>query len=98
MTATHTPGPWQVIEYAGGVTSIEHHEPTGYGYRQSDIARIQPLSEQKEANARLIASAPDMLAALESVYAYVTDIFDESEFSPDIVEEIRAAIAKAEGG
>jgi hypothetical protein len=52
-------------------------------------------------DARLIAAAPDLLAALKSVY----EAFDASEYDDSLTDSFRAdlraarlAIAKAEGG
>lgn len=58
-TGQHTPGPWRM----------------GYGYATRDIrsghrhiiARVDVVTEEGEANARLIAAAPDLLAALETL-------------------------------
>jgi len=53
--------------------------------------------ETSEANARLIAAAPDLLEALKSVIAWL-DAPDESAFSDSQLALARAAIAKATGG
>jgi hypothetical protein len=89
----HTPGPWTVdwsddgpVIYTGDLLiasisgSTEHIE-------------VQGLDEQTtEANASLIAAAPDMLAALERLLGNV----GRSEFA-DAIGQARAAIAKARG-
>ena len=98
---THTPGPWHII-----------HEPTlnTYHIRVEDLdaapvaslfyssggSRPQLSRELIDANARLIAAAPDLLAACERM---VRDQ-DRPVFSADFrgaVDELRAAIAKAQG-
>jgi hypothetical protein len=48
-----------------------------------------------EANARLIASTPDLLAALERIES---ELGHEPEMYSDILSIARAAIAKAKGG
>lgn len=98
--STHTPGPWRVQE-------VEEFEgfyivpPDGYGEEGLDlIAEFHPYilsdAERKEveANARLIASAPALLAACKAAERVI------SEHHPGgIVHEIlRAAIAGAEEG
>ena len=92
MSAQHTPGPWRlhptddtaVIAMDGtGVAGM-----TGY-YNDPDIWPVM------EANARLIAAAPDMLAALRELVRKA----DFGEPVPDWLnawDEARAAIAKAE--
>lgn len=61
----------------------------GLGGRTDDEAR---------ANARLIAAAPDLLAALEKLVGDVRDIHDIDTIMYDDVLNARAAIAKAKGG
>lgn len=55
----HTPGPWQVSPY-GNITS-----------KSLTIARVEQMpgnyESEKQANARLIAAAPDLLAILNEV-------------------------------
>jgi hypothetical protein len=57
--------------------------------------------EEAHANALLIAAAPEMLAALNQIYAWILDGGDPGEFAhPLFVKSYRlaeAAIAKAEG-
>lgn len=73
----HTPGPWRV---EAGTTLIwgncnpDDHSTRGMGYPIAE-ARINPsgnwstgpYADEGEANARLIAAAPDLLEALESI-------------------------------
>jgi len=89
MTTQHTPGPWNV---------------TGLYVREQDgglVASINDLwHDQKTpkaemaANARLIAAAPELLAALED-----TKLWLESDDAGDkvVVAKINAAIARATG-
>ena len=53
-----------------------------------------------EANARLIAAAPDMFEAIEETLlsAIKNRMHDSIEITSDAVEMLRAAIAKAKGG
>lgn len=63
----HTPGPW--IYYA----DLPSNEPNWHIVTTANKQRllanihIEPGNEMDEANARLIAAAPDMLEALEKV-------------------------------
>lgn len=81
MTQHHTPGPWTVSE------------PTGV-YIQSAAGGIAALTySAKEADARLIAAAPDLLDALAFLEPHLNalPIFEYERL------KIRAAIAKATG-
>lgn len=62
----HTPGPWEVFEsddspYSREIMWNGSYVATAYGFSQGD--------EDGEANARLIAAAPCLLARLESMAA-----------------------------
>lgn len=86
----HTPGPWYLGEYA------EVYGPVGYG----QIAGMSPNSniEQRKANARLIAAAPDLLEALQIVVNDWTAQFERNgHLAPSWCKQARAAIAKAGG-
>ena len=100
---THTPGPWTVI---GPVGFVYADDPYGHGQMHVAQVRGWghltgrgggcAFSDKKaatiqDANAHLIAAAPDLLAALKEVASHADD---ECGFMP----LARAAIAKAEGG
>lgn len=95
MEKTHTPGPWTRAKRQGGI-AIEHREEKPYGWAQSEVALVYPLAmpdrKTGDANARLIAAAPDLLAALENLMPLWSSGIDEPW-----VEQARAAIAKAKG-
>jgi hypothetical protein len=85
----HTPGPWQ---YNGFVTDSDFsgwrvYLPTKY---RRAITVEGTSAAEADANARLIAAAPDLLAALKAVVA-----FTGAHGGP--YADARAAIAKAEG-
>lgn len=93
--AQHTPGPWQFRD--GGIETLNYHP----------IARINDdpaFKVQMEANARLIAAAPELLEAAEQslihlevmVLPYAKDK-DEISSVKDVIEICKAAIAKARG-
>jgi hypothetical protein len=61
-------------------------------------ARRQAAIEAETANARLIAAAPDMLAALKAfLLGAPSDAQLAEVVGEDVIREARAAIAKAEG-
>lgn len=104
-TAKHTPGPWFVptpSQDAFGDYVIQSGSNGGYGV----IATTNPKGiEHPEANARLIAAAPDLLAACKAAYEVIhqdalTDPADKSpEYNPMIklAAQLRNAITQAEG-
>lgn len=83
---THTPGPWFAHNIGLG--------PNGEG------PFTYPLGtdpDKAAANARLIAAAPDMLAALEAIAGESTG-YDTEQMIANIQGLCRDAIAKAKGG
>jgi hypothetical protein len=96
MHTKHTPGPWKII-ILDGHTYINPLRPEGeWGL----IAKIHGNSEhkkhKKEANAALIAAAPDLLAALIQWAEYAEQNGGDEAYS--FYAATRAAIARANGG
>lgn len=98
----HTPGPWVTDNSVlrGSINRLD--EPRRHIALTSDWEKEKGDREQNEANARLIAAAPELLEALEDV---MSDLFyqiashhDErtARNYPSLVDA-RAAIAKAKG-
>jgi hypothetical protein len=85
--AKHTPGPW-FLDDDGRIFDTPDRGQLVAEVATADPA--EPPAEEDVANARLIAAAPDLLAALEKVVAI-------SDRKHDAWDEARAAIAKAEG-
>lgn len=90
----HTPGPWRVSEasvYAGG-DYIEIADPfNGFDYEEG---RLLPIDE-RQANANLIAAAPDLLERLKQCAEVLAA---EGGHEGGLwLDEIRITIAKAEG-
>jgi len=96
MTTSHTSGPW-THEGQGDITGIEN-DPASGCVGKVDVACVylRTVPGKTEANARLIAAAPDLLTALEALADYVDERAGDNECRP--LENARAAIAKAEGG
>ena len=63
------------------------------------LGSFEVLDETNEpdANARLISSAPDLLSALEEMMSVFQDHEQYDEESAEVVSIARAAIAKAKG-
>ena len=92
----HTPGPWESYPHSTEpITTI-------IGNRTDGIAKVLASGNREldTANARLIAAAPELLAALRNV----TDSMLASrrlgrglEVPTQFIDDARVAIAKAEG-
>lgn len=97
-TTAHTPGPWQVSENHGELTLTGHTRifvPGGTGIAVYSMG--DPI-ETIQAYARLIAAAPEMLAALQMALITLEDEYPPEVFSDyPVFGKVRAAIAKAEG-
>ena len=93
MRSRHTPGPW----------APERKTPDGFylairvGLTGPRICEVRP--ENQEADARLIAAAPDLLEALE----WLMDEFDRRElggaavFCGSDMAQVRLVVKKARG-
>ena len=84
MKQKHTPGPWNIGINNGKYIVVPVPEDSA-----TDIE-----CGKNEANARLIASAPDLLAALEELCA---DKYLSDPINADRMANARAALAKARG-
>jgi hypothetical protein len=83
--STHTPGPWQA-RFSPKSDLVAH-----WDIYSNDGENLACLPEEtQEPDARLIAAAPDLLAALELVSG-------QHAFLPSLRETIDNAIAKARG-
>ena len=92
----HTPGPWQV-SYETDISGFEN-DPENGCIGLVDVAHVymRTVPGRHEANARLIAAAPELLEALAAVVCQYGN--------PDIhkwmavINQASAAITKATGG
>ena len=100
VAIAHTPGPWDRGPYVGDnihvITTTEHP------WVGRIVAKVPALNiVDGEANARLIAAAPDLLAAIKALMAEVErrdNPSDEGCSSDcDQMDAAKAAVAKAEG-
>jgi len=98
MNAKHTPGPWRVegrtTERGGALSGhIISYGTNGYG--DGPDGYVCKTRGTSEADANLIAAAPDLLDALKLITAMDGDQPARSDW--DMVRIARAAIAKATG-
>jgi len=112
MSAQHTPGPWR-YEAAGeqradndmrhGVVAECNDLWVAACYRSGTSAPNEKSSQaeaEAEANARLIAAAPDLLAASQQAmlaFTFNGKTAQGRALHQDALRKIRAAIARAEG-
>jgi hypothetical protein len=106
MSAKHTPGPWRYVsrnidENANWASRIPYAIERAMGSCVAPVADAlaDPLVEvcsqpQAEANARLIAAAPDLLRVAELVVSWL----DEEPGAHKLCDAARAAIQKATAG
>ena len=89
MKHANTPGPWRITDEMRGVGNVRVHgveSASGHG----SVANCG-ADDTGAANARLIAAAPDLLEALQSV----ADFWAGGDIPAEIDAAMRAAIAKA---
>ena len=92
----HTPGPWKCGQYLGHSFWVVHTDVGDRGRGMDIVEGVAGLTpEQRLANARLIAAAPELLDALkEIVDAADGDGWNQLDAS---FKKARAAILKAKG-
>lgn len=100
-TPMHTPGPWEAWNQHRGVILREWR----VGERNSTPGIVRPIAvvsgdqrdgDEQVANARLIAAAPELLAALERI-ARMDYAGQKKSDGAHLADIARAAIAKAKG-
>ena len=92
MTTKHTPGPWTCNANYGTQHYMVWDADGNYHEMRDDVA-----SPEMDANARLIAAAPDMLAVCKLLDHIAGSVPFTREFH-DAVVMARVAIAKATKG
>jgi len=97
----HTPGPWFVFKGDSETDrpGINSEDPSFsivvYGTDDDDAGVNGRTVEERDANARLLAAAPDLLAALRDLINEFGGSVSVSPESPRAIAA-RAALAKAE--
>lgn len=99
MDTKHTPGPWEVIKSGRAPTDKMFIRRTWTGGQY--VAEIKPSvnddPEEMSANARLIAAAPALLAALEAICEVPSRYDVCPNIAMEMYDQARAAINKAKG-
>ena len=97
MEAKHTPGPWTVHSKMRDCVTFEGRHGTENLFLQNLDGYF---ACQSEADARLIAAAPDLLAALQELHGIVQGAIDDGlplggHIDSFTLQPAREAIAKA---
>jgi hypothetical protein len=98
--AAHTPGPWEIDGRVAGYVYCRDRRGAVVACALSNGPRAQA---ELDANGRLIAAAPELLAALKRALGDMRTLLREGGGAPEEIERddrvasLRAALAKAEG-
>ena len=101
MTQTnHTPGPWSLKMTGWRTNPFAIYSPRRPGAVACVPSRTSVPLDEQDANARLIAAAPELLAVLEGMDEELSlwgaDTIETMNLTARL-DAIRAAIAKAKG-
>ena len=105
-THTHTQGPWRAHVAHANLVTHSDFVCTESGLHVCDVASYGESPDKRNANARLIASAPELFEALREIESALTALLCERVLDSTLPEffqvrnarnSARAAIAKAEG-
>jgi hypothetical protein len=98
MNAEHTPGPWSYGQVGDDCFTL-FFDDSGDGCGDGEVYISDAADDNSEANARLIAAAPDMLEALEGLLKNAPRPKSiRKDFSYTLyLEAAKTAIAKARG-
>ena len=101
MTQKHTPAPWLVFDNHPDRACL-HVAPEGSNPVCNDVATVYTSNKNADADARLIAAAPELLEALEFIFEQVTNEKNHHHtlgaFSHGAgIDMAKKAIAKAKG-
>ena len=97
METKHTPGPWLLhfigVELGNGFIDVESESGRRIYCREVYASDV----EEKLANARLIAAAPELLEALKMVVRANNECIEGGFLNHNEAVQINEAITKAEG-
>jgi hypothetical protein len=89
----HTPGPWNYERIGSGEFLITDPGPPLPGFKVSAVGKMG----LNEADARLAAAAPDLLAQLKNAEEVIRHIRLRTTWEDAVLAWVQAAIAKARG-
>lgn len=97
-TTAHTPGPWYVDKVDDRCAfNVFPHGGTSALVQVAGPDGAHPYALAAQANARLIASAPQLLTTLQRLLGAIDRLPGNNPLD-GLADEARAAIAKATGG
>ena len=92
--AQHTPGPW-VLELENNPKGFQKILGGHWGMHNiAQVVKRQSMKDEDEANTRLVASSPDLLAVAKLAQSLLSEEYGDSY---EVLKQLDAAIAKAEG-
>lgn len=102
MSTKHTPGPWSVSARCNNMIDVYHHnkQPGAITMALCRVQARQSWVSEAEANARLIAAAPELLKELQRLVRLLELPISDGRVSvPGLatLNAAKAAIAKATG-
>lgn len=98
MSTKHTPSPWFVTYGASGAVYVAS-KAGSIGYQTIVEMHSKPATEARDA--RLIAAAPELLAAVKTMLTYIETYGGDVTLnfsSGGNLEHYKQLLAKAEGG
>ncbi len=97
--SAHTPGPWSAFTAQVSQFSKTSRGTVAVEQTRAVVAELPArATAETEANARLIAAAPDLLAACQRIADWIEESDgDTGSMVRADAEAVRAAIAKARG-
>ena len=102
--ATHTPGPWHYSEVIRGRDQYYRQIRADFKIAEvhachSGVAGTKEGRAEDEANARLIAAAPELLEQCKLFEKCLTHLINSGDSGADLErDKLREVLAKVEGG
>lgn len=100
--AQHTPGPWRVVEHPHETDDGVRLRVIGADSRHvascETVLDVRSTSAESHANARLIAEAPALLAALSDLRAACEDAYKAGRIPAEPFVRAGNVLAQTEGG
>jgi len=103
-TTKHTPGPWKLEDGPLGryIYADSYVGPVACMYSRLDLPGHCPeVAEQRNANAQIVVTAPDLLDVLRLAFEYLDNIPETAAGGDDeavrIARAAKKVIAQAEG-
>jgi hypothetical protein len=99
MKNQHTPGPWQALIPSAEYPSTSKSITIYIGLDDDGGPSAEVYGKDREANARLMAAAPDLLAVAQRLAAWGSMEIPSTDANlANIIHDALAAIPSTEGG